>query len=74
MKDIASILLWALIALWYLYVYKTFPEAPNPPPRTSRHWLAHKLFWGKRGVMTMIGVMAIAIIFRLVFAVVEARF
>ncbi|MFM5883894.1 MAG: hypothetical protein ACKOQ3_00945 [Novosphingobium sp.] len=69
MSSVAAILPWVLIALWCGYVFVTVPETAHRYPRTSRYWLAQKLFGGKRGVMMLAGVLVIGFASGLLLAV-----
>jgi hypothetical protein len=70
-KDAISTALWVVIALWYLYVLATVPEAPNPPPKTSRFWLSHKLLGGRRLGMTLAGMIVIGLVGRFVISAID---
>lgn len=71
MTDLILTLSWILIGAWYVFVLLTVPEAPNPPPRSSRYWLAHKLFSGRRLWMTLIGMIVIGTAARFIIAAYE---
>ena len=66
MKDLIFYLSNLAILLWCGFVLWRVPEAPNGPPRTSRYWLAHKLFGGKRLWMMLAGAIPIGIASRFI--------